>query len=62
MVVKQNRLGVGAKPVRFVEYTILDFGGLAIMSGFPALDPWLFVAGFCRLCLFGSSMSSVSLC
>jgi hypothetical protein len=32
----------------------LDFGGLAIMTDFSALDPWLCVAGFHRLCLFGS--------
>ncbi len=33
---------------------ILDFGGLAIMTDFSALDPWLCVAGFHRLCLFVS--------
>jgi hypothetical protein len=54
MVVKYNKLGANAKPARFSFNTILDFGGLAIMTDFSALDPWLCVAGFRRLCLFGS--------
>ena len=30
----------------------LEFGGLAIVTGFPVLDPWLCVADFSQLCLF----------
>jgi hypothetical protein len=28
------------------------FGNLAILTGFPVVDPWLCVAGFDRVCLF----------
>jgi len=36
-----------------MQNNCLDFGGLAIVTDFSALDPWLCVADFRRLCLFG---------
>lgn len=32
----------------------LNFGGLAIVTDFSVLDPWLCVVGFHRFCLFVS--------
>ena len=44
-----------------MQYNCLDFGGLAIVTDFSALDPWLCVADFHRLCLFGFLIFSVAL-